>query len=840
MTLAKKYQPQISEPRWMEYWKRMGTYRFSEESDAPVYSIDTPPPTVSGKLHLGHAYSYTHPDIFARFWRMRGYNVFYPMGFDDNGLPTERLVEKHLGITVQQVGRGKFIQTCLQVSAEAEKEYKTLWRRLGLSIDWRHTYRTIDPTSQRISQLSFIRLHKKDLVYRQKSPAIWCPECQTSIAQAEINDLERESEFITISFVLEDGGTIPIATTRPELLPACVAVFVHPQDGRYAKHLGKGAYVPIFGQQVPILSDEAADPQKGTGAVMCCTFGDSIDIAWWYQYKLPLIEIINPDGLMSPVASPFDRMPAQQARQDIIHALHDQGLIHDRHPITQSVRVHERCDTPVEYLVKQQWFIRLLDLKEELLNLGEKLTWYPQHMRNRYLSWVENLKWDWCISRQRYFGVPIPVWYCQNCGEVMLASENQLPVNPLSEQPSQNCTCGSTDFIPDSDIFDTWATSSMSPQIVAQWPDGNLEDENSHLYGRVFPFSLRPQAHEIIRTWAFYTLVKSHYHFGEIPWQNVLISGWGIAGEGMGKISKSRGGGSMSPVDMIQRYSADAVRFWATSTSPGKDSVISEKKIQLGYRFITKLWNVARFSEHFLKDMAQQYNSRQAQLSLPFTPADRWILARLQLLINQVTELLENYEYAAAKSEIEVCLWNDVTNNYLEMSKQRLYAQPSSSRDAAQYTLFQIVRTIVHLIAPFLPFIAEEIYQGLLQNDSLNMGDTASASVHTSLWPIPDTQFADEDALKIGFILVQVATAVRRYKSEHSLALSTQLDRLLLTVDTNSSELVWNTDLLSILAEADADLKSVTRAQNIDLTHGFDPSLFKTQIGDTVWLSIQE
>ncbi|HJT56679.1 MAG TPA: valine--tRNA ligase, partial [Ktedonobacteraceae bacterium] len=672
MSLPKRYNPATAEPEMQTAWQQFGTYHFSRTSDKPIYSIDTPPPTVSGHLHLGHVYSYSHTDFMARFWRMNGYNVYYPMGFDDNGLPTERLVEKRLHITAPEIGRRAFIEKCLEMSAEVEKNYEALWQRLGLSIDWRYTYSTINTLSRRTSQLSFIDLYRKGLAYRKEAPTIWCPECRSAFSQADLNDLERESEFITLAFHLENGDTLHIATTRPELLPACVAIFVHPGDARYQKYVGQQATVPLFGQEVPILEDAKADPEKGTGAVMCCTFGDVTDVEWWYKYNLPLKVVIGRDGRMTGAAGAFAGLTIREARRSIIESLETRGFVLARQPVKQSVRVHERCDTPVEYIVAYQWFIRVLDFKRELVEAGEQLTWHPEHMKARYREWVENLGWDWCISRQRYYGVTFPVWYCTECGEVLLADEDQLPIDPTEQQPTRACACGSTSLTPEQDVMDTWATSSMSPQIVGRW----LEDKE--LYDMVFPMSLRTQAHEIIRTWAFYTIVKSYHEFGMLPWKEVAISGWGIAGEGTGKISKSRGGGPMPPMEMIEKYSADAVRYWAASTGFGKDAIINEEKIAIGAKLVTKLWNVARFSERFL----QEY---RVPAEVPaFTPTDRWLLSRAQRLIMRATELLRNYEYAAAKSETESFFWRELADNYLEMSKERLYDATNEMHEGAR------------------------------------------------------------------------------------------------------------------------------------------------------------
>jgi valyl-tRNA synthetase len=810
MALAKRYDPTTAEPRLLADWQSNGVYHFDPQAPGTVYSIDTPPATVSGHLHLGHVYSYSHPDFMARYRRMRGDSVFYPMGYDDNGLPTERLVEKRLGITAAQVGRNAFIEKCLQVSEEAERDYQALWQRLGLSIDWRYTYRTIDELSRRTSQRSFIELVRQGQAYRREAPAIWCPECHTALAQADVNDLQRQSDFDTLAFQMEDGELLPIATTRPELLPACVAVFVHPDDDRYRRLAGRLAIVPLFGQRIPVIEDPAADPKKGTGAVMCCTFGDSADVTWWYTHHLPLVEALDRSGRMTRAAGNFAGLSALEARRQVKVALEQQGLILGRQPVEQSVRVHERCDTPIEYIMTNQWFIRLLDHKQEFLEAGEKVTWHPEHMQARYRAWVENLNWDWCISRQRYFGVPFPLWYCKECGEVILADVDQLPVDPTVQRPNQPCQCGSTTFIPEEDIFDTWATSSMSPQIVGQWL-ARASGQSNGLYDQVFPFALRPQAHEIIRTWAFYTVVKSYFHFGRLPWKEVLISGWGIAGEGMGKISKSRGGGPMAPMEMINHYSADALRYWAASAGTGRDAIISEERIQMGTRLVTKLWNVARFSERFLEGFTP------AAAPPALTPADRWLLSRLQRLVRRATEAFDNYDYAVAKNETESFFWSDLADNYLEMCKQRLYDENHPYREGARYTLYQALLTLLKLFAPILPYITEEIYQSLFMSDVEERKN--HTSIHRTGWPDPQPAFEDTHAETIGEALVEIATAVRRYKSEHSLPLGTELNRLQLAVASPEA------GLAQALLEATADLMSITRARLVEIIPGADSAL---------------
>ena len=818
MALPKQYHPQTAEPKWEAFWQEHGVYHFDPHSDAPVYSIDTPPPTVSGHLHLGHVYSYSHTDFMARFFRMNGYNVFYPMGFDDNGLPTERLVEKWEGIRVAEVGREAFIARCLAVSERAEADYRALWLRLGLSIDWRYSYRTIDDRSRRASQRSFLDLYHKGLVYRQEAPAIWCPECQTSIAQAELNDLERESTFHTLAFALENGATLEIATTRPELLPACVAVFVHPDDGRFAALIGKSVRVPLFDQWVPILADPGADPEKGTGAVMCCTFGDTADVAWWKTHRLPLRMAIDRAGRMTGLAGEFAGLSVAEARARIVDALQAAGLHRGAHSITQTVRVHERCDTPVEYVVMEQWFARVLDFKAELLAAGAQVKWHPPHMEARFREWVEGLAWDWCLSRQRTFGVTFPVWYCDACGAVLVADEDELPVDPTTRGPARPCACGGTAFTPETDVMDTWATSSLTPQIV-----GQLLDDPA-LYAQVFPFSLRPQAHEIIRTWAFYTLVKSWHHFRAIPWRDAAISGWGLAPEGAGKISKSRGGGPMSPQEMLENFGADAVRYWTSSAGFGRDSVIDVQKIEMGAKLVTKLWNVARFAERFIAPAPDDESSgchaksaeadcgesassrlevaaagfirRDADAMPTLSPADRWILAGAQRLVRRATEAFLAYDYATAKHETDAFFWRDFADNYLEMAKLRLYAGDAG----AKFALPTVLLVLLKLFAPFFPHVTEEIYQGLFATAE------GALSIHCSAWPRPDARFDDAAALAVGEALVEIATTVRRYKSERGLSLGAELAELRITAEEPLAEQ---------LVAAEEDLCSITRAKSV-------------------------
>lgn len=809
MNLGKRYHPQMAEQELITNWQAEGLYQFDLDSGKPVYSIDTPPPTVSGNLHLGHAFSYSHTDFIARYRRMKGDSVFYPLGFDDNGLPTERLVERLEGVRAEEIGRAAFVDRCLALSEETERNYEALFRRLGLSVDWHYKYRTIAPESRRMAQWSFLNLYRKGLVYRSEAPVIWCPTCHTALAQADVDDLQRETTFYTLAFKLDNDEVLPIATTRPELLAACVAVFIHPDDGRAPELLGSHARVPLFGHQVPVLADPDADPQKGTGVVMCCTFGDSSDIAWWYRYKLPLIEVVDARGQMKDTAGPYSGLALLEARRQIVTDLESEDFILARQSIPQTVRVHERCDTPIEHLVSRQWFVSVLDRKQDLLQAARAIDWHPAHMRARYEQWVQNLAWDWCISRQRAFGVPFPLWICDDCGEIILAREEDLPVDPTVASPPHPCpACGSADYTGEKDVMDTWATSSLTPQLA-----GQLFGEQG-LYRKVFPFSLRPQAHEIIRTWAFYTIVKSRFHFDVAPWQNVVISGWGLAPEGTAKISKSRGGGPLGFVEAFEQYSADAIRYWAASTGPGKDSVIDERKIQAGAKLVTKLWNVAYFCQRFIET-----DRTLPEIDL-LTPADRWILSRTHRLVARTTALMDNYDYATAKNEIEQFFWTEFADNYLEMAKKRLYDGGPNSQGASA-TLAHVLRTVVKLFAPFIPFVTDKIYRGLWSDE---------ASVHASTWPVEQHALLNAEVEAVGEALVQVATAIRRYKSETNLALGAEVNRIHLTVQ--------DVKLRRALQQAEPDIVSVTRAQQVTLGTHEDPHLQRIGAGNGVVIAI--
>lgn len=562
--MDQKYDFHKTENSLELFWAEQEIYRYQsgDKNRIPrkIFSIDTPPPTVSGSLHIGHVFSYTQAEMIARFKRMQGYDVFYPFGFDDNGLPTERLVERDEGIRANMLPESEFRAKCLAAIEKYEEEFQNLWKRLGFSVDWSLAYQTISDLSRKISQRSFIELAKKGKAYMKESPVLWCTECGTSIAQAELETKECETAFNYLNFETP-LGSLAVATTRPELLAGCVCILVHPEDGGMQQYIGRTARVPLYEFEIPILSDDTVSIDKGTGAVMCATYGDSTDVAWCQRHNLAYKRVILPDGTIDPHVALIGGMAVKAARAHMIKLLREGGYLASQETIRHMVSVHERCGTDVELLPSKQWYIDVLTDRERYLEAADEIRWHPAHMKNRYRSWVENLKWDWCISRQRYFGVPFPVWYCRACGRPAFADEDMLPVNPAESRPASACACGCDEFLPERAVLDTWATSSVSTLINARY--GEQDDRSDEL----LPMGMRSQAHEIIRTWAFYSIVKSLYHTGRIPWKDIMISGYVLAKPGE-KISKSRRNGADSPMALIERHSADAVRYWAANSLP--------------------------------------------------------------------------------------------------------------------------------------------------------------------------------------------------------------------------------------------------------------------------------
>jgi valyl-tRNA synthetase len=778
MKLPKKYKPQEAEPRWQEFWEERGLFRFDRMSDRPIYSIDTPPPTVSGNIHIGHVFSYVQAEVIARFWRMRGMNVYYPFGFDDNGLPSERLVEKEKGVKATEVGREKFVEMCLELTQAYEDEFKVFWKRLGLSVDWEENYSTIEPRSQRISQRSFIDLYRKGRVYRKEAPTLWCPECHTAIAQAEVEDSDRDAVFYDVAFS-HNGEDLVISTTRPELLPACVAMFAHPTDERYAHLIGKRATVPIFGHEVPVLADEKADPEKGTGLVMCCTFGDTTDIAWWQEHELDTRIVFDDVGRMNTLAPGYEDLSIRQARKRIVEDLEAQGRLVGSRPITHTVNVHERCGTGIEFSVASQWFIRILDIKDEIIAAGDKVHWCPEYMQVRFRNWVENLKWDWCISRQRYYGVPFPLWTCRDCGEVILADEDELPVDPTTTWPKAGkCPhCGSVELEPERDIMDTWMTSSCTPFLNLRWgeEDSRVERFTKGESGNEFLMDLRPQAHDIIRTWAYYTIVKGILNEGKVPWKTAMISGHVLRPD-RAKISKSKGGGGHAPSAVIEERSADATRYWSCSSKIGVDTMMADEAFDAGKRLTVKLWNASKFAIQRLEDYDPDSGRELAVI-------DRWLLAKLREAIGRATASFEECEYHSAVEAVEAFFWRDLCDNYIEIAKKRLYGDEGydePGRRGAQFTLYTALLAVLKMIAPVMPHVTEEIH-------SLFFAEREGVeSIHISDWPEAPDAWDDAEALSAGTAALAVIEGMRKVKSTHKVSVATPVSTLTVACDDDT------------------------------------------------------
>ncbi|MDD5700079.1 MAG: valine--tRNA ligase [Candidatus Nanoarchaeia archaeon] len=769
-----------SEEKWRKFWEHEGIYKFDLNSKKQIYSIDTPPPTVSGRMHIGHACSYSQQDFVARFRRMKGYNVYYPFGTDDDGLPTERLVEKMMKVKAKEMSREAFIKLCFDFLKTELPPFIEDWKKIGISCDWNILYSTISPNSRKISQWSFLDLYKKGRMYRKDAPAMWCPECKTGVAQMEVQDKEIDTTFNEIIFKV-GSENLKVATTRPELLPACVAVFYNPSDSRYKKYKGKKAKVPLFNFEVPIMEDKRADAEKGTGLVMCCTFGDQTDMEWQKAYNFPIKTAITPEGKMTFIAEKYKDMTIKEARKEVINDLKEAGLLTKQTPIKHFVNVHERCGVEIEFVKSKQWFVKYLDLKKDLLKWGNELKWYPDFMKHRYENWVNGLQWDWLISNQRYFGIPIPVWYCEDCDEIIAAKEEQLPVNPLSDSPpvKQCPKCKSKRIIPEKDIFNTWFTSSMSPQLSASLMPKGIQN-------KLFPMSLRPQAHEIISFWLFNTLLKSRLHFGKNPWKEAMISGYvTLRGE---KMSKSKGN-VINPQDVIGKYGADAMRYWAASSKLGEDFDYQEKDVVTGKKFVTKILNASNFVFMNMQD----YKPKQAEL----LETDRIFLNKLNELIKNSTKNFDNYEYQKVKSDLDYFFWKVFCDNYLEIVKKRMYNGNKKEKESASFALYQILLSILKMFCPITPFITEEIYQVHFRKTE------KEKSIHISSWPEElDIKSKKDDEERFSLML-EIISQVRQEKTKANKPMNSEI------------KLMLEPNKIKILGDMIEDLKNVTNAREI-------------------------
>ncbi len=818
------------ETKWQAAWDQNRTFSFNRsKSRDQVYSIDTPPPTISGSLHIGHVFSFTHTDVIARFQRMRGREVFYPMGWDDNGLPTERRVQNYYGVRCDaslpydpsfqppaqppkqpiSISRPNFVELCLRLTKEDEQAFEQLWRYLGLSVDWSMTYATIDKRSQRISQIGFLHLLGKGLAYQLEAPTLWDIDFRTAVAQAELEDREREGAYHRLRFERLDGGAVEIETTRPELLPACVALVAHPDDERYRPLFGSEVVTPLFRSRVPVMAHALADPEKGSGIAMICTFGDVSDVTWWRELSLPVRAIIQPNGTLRPITwgepgwesqdppaaqKAYDQLSGQsiaKARARVVELLREEGtMLGEPRPIVHSVKFYEKGDRPLEIVTSRQWFIRTIDFRSALIERGRQLKWHPEYMRVRYENWVNGLSGDWCISRQRFFGVPFPLWYptgkdgLVDYSRPIVPDESRLPIDPSTDVP-EGYRADQRDrpngFSGDPDIMDTWATSSLTPQIVSAWSHDN------DLFARVFPMDLRPQGHDIIRTWLFSTVLRAHLEHDRLPWAHAAISGF-LTDPDRKKMSKSKGN-VVTPFGLLEEHGSDGLRYWAAKGGPGVDTMFDVAQMKVGRRLAIKVLNAAKFI------------LSKAEPQGPVTASvDRAMLRNLGSLVEQATQALDDYEYGRALDLVEREFWG-FCDDYLEFVKGRRYGdQGPGAAGSANSALVAALSVYLRLLAPYLPFATEEAWSWW-----------KSGSIHRASWPterdvlVQIENAADADLAKWSYARDLLAH-VRRRRSEAKQPLKVPIVKAVIGDDPMR---------LIHLDDIEADLKTAVRIESI-------------------------
>lgn len=736
-------------------WEDEAVFALAYDLEKPHFVIDTPPPTVSGKLHIGHVFSYIHQDIIARYKRITGHNVIFPFGFDDNGLPTERYVEKKCSISSKKMSKKEFIASCYTEIQSIHEQFALLWKKLGLSYDWSLVYSTISPQVQQVSQKLFIDLYKKGLVYKKCEPALYCTAFQTSISQADLEEVVKETAMITVRFIeKESQSDILIATTRPELLGGCVAVLVHPEDSRYCHLIGKKALVPLYNHEVPIIADELVIMDKGTGIVMSATFGDGLDVHWFKKHGFSYQQIINKDGTLSEKSIFLTGLKIEQARKVIIEKLVENKLVCNQEIISHRVSVYERSKKEIEYIMLNQWFVSILPYKEELLKIADEINWFPGYMKIRYIDWVKNLSWDWCISRQRSFGIPFPVWYDQN-GKVILGDESQLPCNPEEMTPvgytQDSCT-------PDSDVMDTWNTSSLTPYII-------LDMLKKKGVTATLPLDMRPQSHDIIRTWAFDTIVKSYFLNNTIPWKNIVISGHVVTPDNQ-KISKSMGNSPLEPENLLKEYPADVIRYWSASAKLGVDTAFCQTQFKDGNKLIVKLWNAAIC----LKDFALwQSVFEQERSSNYHVKTNKSFLVAYQKMEQAYHLHFQEFDFNGALRSVEKFFWF-FCDYFLEMSK--IFTQENNfseleireTRETAAYLFLKMLQ----LFSPFIPFITEHLWEVYFQKNDL--------SIHNVCLNLKEMQEnIQEDYFDALIILIDT---IRKAKSERKISLKSPIRAL--------------------------------------------------------------
>ncbi len=818
------------EGKWGNSWVQNKTFAFDKTAAKEnVYSIDTPPPTVSGSLHVGHVFSYTHTDLIARYQRMTGKKVFYPIGWDDNGLPTERRVQNYFGVRCEPtlpfdanfvapnepsekqipISRKNFVELCEKLTLEDEKVFESLFQTLGLSIDWNYTYQTIDKRARTVSQRAFLRNLKRGEAYQAEAPTLWDVTFRTAVAQAELEDRERPGAFHKIGFKKQNGENVYIETTRPELLPSCVALVANPDDDRYKELFGKTVTTPLFDVEVPVVAHQLADPEKGSGIAMICTFGDLTDVIWWREFDLPTRGLIgwdgrivaeNPEWLTTESAKQtFEKIvgkTSHTAREVLVAELKASGdLVGDPKPITHAVKFFEKGDKPLEIVTTRQWYIRNggrdQELRTKLLKRGSELNWHPEYMKVRYENWVEGLNGDWLISRQRFFGVPLPLWYKLDADgnpdydQIIVPDEKQLPIDPQSEAPvgfDESQRNKPNGFIGDPDVMDTWATSSLTPQIAASW------ELDNDLFNRVFPMDLRPQSHEIIRTWLFSTVVRSHLEENSLPWKNASISGW-ILDPDRKKMSKSKGN-VVTPIDLLEEYGSDAVRYWAAMGRPGTDTAFDTGQMKIGKRLAIKLLNASKFS----LSLNATLNSADVTQAV-----DHALLNKLAQVVETATTSFDKYDYTRALEVAETFFWA-FTDDYVELVKERTYGnQGEAAANSARAALGITTHTLLKLFAPFIPFVTEEVWSWWQEG-----------SIHLQSWP-KSSEIITNKSVGIDPLnnVTWILSEVRKVKTENKQSMKAEVKTL---------EIWAKAEVIEQVKDAQKDLIAAGNIKDLKLT----------------------
>lgn len=794
---------------WEEKWADENIYKYIGEGSRPRYIIDTPPPYPTGSIHLGHVLNWVYIDMNARYRRQKGADVLFTQGWDCHGLPTEVKVEETHGIKKNDVSRTKFREYCVDLTIGNISKMKAQMRAMGYSQDWTREFVTMTPEYMRKTQYSFLKMYEDGLIYQGIHPVNWCPRCETAIAFAEVEYSDNTTFLNYVNFPPATGDVydgivssqasgkqanpkdegILIATTRPELMSACVAVVIHPEDERYTHLLDKYVEVPLSHQKVKIIADGEVDPEFGTGAVMICTFGDKTDVSWVQKYDLEIINAIDETGTLTAAAGRYEGMDLQACKKQTIEDLDSEGYLVKQEQVDQNVGQCWRCKTPIEILVKKQWFVAVRELIEKTKVAADEMNWVPEHMKSRMMNWADSMEWDWCISRQRIFATPIPVWYCKDCGEVILPESEDLPVDPTSDKPKHPCKCGCEEFIPEEDVLDTWMDSSISPLSIAGWPD---EDYANH-----FPSNIRPQGHDIIRTWAFYTTLRCLALTGEKPFDDIVINGM-VFGEDGNKMSKSRPEFVVGPEEVIEKYGADSLRTWAANSVPGSDVIFDWKDIKHGYRFLRKFWNAFRFISMQIFDEEITYD----EVKDSFNPLDLWMLSKLNKLNKTVDKAFAEYNFAETITSIERFFWHDFCDEYIEAVKYRLYSDVSDeSRRTAKYTLKTVVETSLKLLAPIAPFFTEEVYQYF-----------SDESIHTTLWPEVHEELINEEMERKGETTVELIDEVRRFKSASKIPLNAELSEVNVYTSDEGLAVIFN--------EFEDDLKGTLKINKLAIGSG--------------------